>query len=247
VAVKQALAGFVVLVTLLASCSSEAEDTTILVSAAASLSTAFTEIAAAYEADNDGVTVQLNFAGSTTLQQQIIGGAPVDVFASADVRALQGVVEVSVADAVQRIFATNSLTIAVPGGNPGGISDLEDFENPDLFLGLCAIPVPCGVYAHEMFGNAGVVPSIDTEESDVTSLVLKIELGELDGGIVYLTDVDSRGNSIDRVPIPDEYNVTATYPIVLLNPDSDAAAAFVSFVLSDQGRSILAAHGFGLP
>lgn len=218
-----------------------------MVSAAASLGSAFTEIAAVYEAEHDDVTVELNFGGSTTLQEQIIGGAPVDVFASANIRAMRGAVDVSPVDSVQRIFATNTLTIAVPVGNPAEILGLADFENADLFLGLCAVPVPCGFYAHEVLDNAGIVPSIDTEESDVTSLVLKIELGELDGGIVYRTDVNSRKGSIEQVPIPSEFNVTATYPIVLLSPDSEAAAGFVDFVFSQRGQAILVAQGFDLP
>lgn len=230
-----------------AGCSTGSEESTILVSAAASLGPAFTDIATAYEADHGDVAVQLNLGGSTTLAEQINAGAPVAVFASADRDAMQRVVEVSPVDAVQRVFATNSLTIAVPVGNPGGISGLEDFENPDLFLGLCAVPVPCGVYAHEVLDNASVVPSIDTEESDVTSLALKIELGELDGGIVYATDVFSRQGSIGQVAIPDDYNVTASYLIALLETDSDMAAGFVDFVFSDVGRAILVEHGFGVP
>jgi molybdate transport system substrate-binding protein len=95
--------------------------------------------------------------------------------------------------------------------------------------------------------NASVVPSIDTEESDVTSLALKVELGELDGGIVYATDVFSRHGAIGEVAIPDEYNVTASYLIALLDPESEVAAAFVDFVFSDAGRAILVAHGFGVP
>lgn len=246
--VRKAVVATVVLATLLSGCTSSTERrTTILVSAAASLGSAFTEIAAAFEAEHADVIVDLNFGGSTTLQTQIIGGAPVDVFASADIRSMEGVVDVSVVDSVQRVFATNTLTIAVPKGNPGGLTGIEDFSRRDLFLGLCAVPVPCGIYAHEVLDNAGVVASIDTEESDVASLVFKIELGELDAGIVYKTDAETGQEGIQQISIPDEYNVTAVYPIALLSADSHDANAFVQFVLSDRGQEILVANGFGIP
>lgn len=244
---KKILVGLVVVSSLAAACSSSSKEETILVSAAASLGSAFTQIAENFEAENEHVTVELNFGGSSALLEQIVGGAPVDVFASANNASMEGVLEVSDDGVVSQIFALNSLTIAVPKGNPAGITGLEDFANPDLFLGLCAVPVPCGVYAAEIFGNAGVTPDIDTEESDVSALVLKIELSELDGGIVYRSDVASRADQIDEVPIPDVYNVVAEYPIAKLNLNSDGATKFLEYVLSDAGRQVLIAHGFLVP
>ena len=147
------------------------------------------------------------------------------------------------------IFVTNSLQIAVPDGNPGGVTGLADFANEDLVIGLCAEDVPCGEFGREALANAGVTPSIDTDEPDVRALVTKVEAGEVDAGIVYVTDVLSTEGAVEGVDIPGEENVVAEYPIVALNgaPNPDGAAAFVEFVLSDEGQSILADFGFVTP
>jgi molybdate transport system substrate-binding protein len=145
------------------------------------------------------------------------------------------------------VFATNKLQIAVPAGNPGGVTGLDDFARDELLIGLCAEEVPCGEFARLVLDKAGVSPSIDTSEPDVRALLTKIEEGELDAGITYVTDVLSSGGAVDGVDIPDGVNVVAEYQIALLAGASNpgAAEAFVAFVLTDPGRAILAEHGFG--
>jgi len=218
----------------------------VLVSAAASLTDAFAEVEAAFEAAHPGVDVVLNLGGSGSLRTQIVEGAPVDVFASADVADTETAAEAGLLSGETRIFAGNSLQVAVPKGNPGGVEGLEDFADPSLRLGLCARGVPCGDLARTVLARAGVVPSLDTEEPDVRALLTKIELGELDAGITYVTDVASAGGSVWGVEIPADLNVTAAYPIAVLAqaPNPRGAEAFVGFVLSDEGRSILARFGF---
>ncbi len=232
---------------LFAACSSDAEEETLRVSAAASLGAAFTDIAAAFGEANSNVAVELNLGGSSALREQIIGGAPVDVFASADERAMGEVADAGLLDGEAKIFAMNAMTIAVPIGNPGNVSSLEDFANPDLFIGLCAVPVPCGIYGLEVLDNAGVTPSVDSEEPDVASLANKIENGDLDAGIVYLTDFYSRRDVIDQVLIDDRHNVVALYPIAALKTESKYAKAFVDFVFSAEGQEILESYGFRTP
>ena len=140
----------------------------------------------------------------------------------------------------------NQLQIAVPPGNSAGVTGLADFANAALLIGLCAEEVPCGEFGREALANAGVTPSIDTNEPDVRSLLTKIEADELDAGIVYVTDVQSAGDAVEGIDIPAEDNVTATYPIAALTDagNREVAAAFVAFVLSDEGQEILTSYGF---
>lgn len=267
---RSLIAVFALLV-LLAACSPAADETTtttaapsttagpattsgsslegeVLVSAAASLTDAFGEIESAFEAANPGVDIVLNLGASSALREQILEGAPADVFASANTSNMDQVVEGGAASDPQ-IFATNLLQIAVPTGNPGGVTGLEDFAREELLIGLCEEEVPCGDFGREALANAGVTPSIDTNEPDVRALLTKVEAGELDAGIVYVTDVLSTGGSVEGVDIPTEDNVVASYPIAALTeaPNPDAAAAFVEFVLSDEGQTILNGFGFSSP
>jgi molybdate transport system substrate-binding protein len=221
---------------------------TLRVFAAASLTDAFTEIGEGFTGDHPGVTVEFNFAGSSALATQIQDGAPADLFASADENNMEKVVGSGDVTAEPEVFITNILEIAVPAGNPGGVASLDDFAEPDLLIGLCAEEVPCGRFGREALANAGVTPSIDTNEPDVRSLLTKIEAGELDAGIVYQTDVRSSGD-LDGIEIPSDVNVVASYPIapVAATSNPDAAEAFIGFVRSSAGQDILASYGFLQP
>ncbi len=220
----------------------------LLVSAAASLTDALAEIEAEFERANPEVDVVLNLGSSSSLREQILEGAPADVFASANTSNMDQVIEAGEAESGE-IFVTNLLQIAVPAGNPAGIAGLEDFANEDLLIGLCAEDVPCGDFGRQALENGGITPAIDTNEPDVRALLTKIEAGELDAGITYVTDVLSADGAVEGVDIPDDVNVVAEYPIAaLINaPNPDAAAAFVDFVLSDEGQAILASYGFQSP
>jgi molybdate transport system substrate-binding protein len=144
---------------------------------------------------------------------------------------------------------TNRLQIAVPAGNDAGVTGLDDFADADLLIGLCAEEVPCGEFAREALANAGVTPSIDTNEPDVRSLLTKVEVGDLDAGIVYVTDVIAAGDAVEGVDIPADVNVIATYPIAALTDagNAEVADAFVEFVLSDEGQEVLGSYGFDAP
>lgn len=221
----------------------------VLVSAAASLTDAFAEMAAAFERAHPGTDVVLNLAGSSALREQILQGAPADVFASANMSNMEQVVEAGEVAAEPDVFARNLLQIAVPAGNPAGITGLADFGRPDLLIGLCAEGVPCGDFARQVLTRAGVTPAVDTNEPDVRALLTKIEAGELDAGITYVTDVASAEGKVQGVGIPENENVVAEYPIAVLAnaPNPDGASRFIQFVLSDAGQKILAGYGFEAP
>ncbi len=242
------LAGFVVAV-LVAACGGESgseEREELLVSAAASLTDAFEEAEMAFEEANPGVDVVINLGGSSSLREQILGGAPVDVFASANVSNMERVVEAGLADGEPQVFVRNRLQIAVPAGNPAGVMELADLGRDDLLIGLCAEGVPCGDFGRQALENAGVTAAIDTNEPDVRALLNKIEVGELDAGIVYVTDVISADGGVDGIDIPDDYNVVAEYPIAAISDarNPETAARFVGFMLSEEGRQIFRRFGF---
>lgn len=224
------------------------DDRAITVFAAASLSDAFAEMADAFEEADSDVQVRLNFAGSSSLREQILQGAPADVFASANEANMDALVEDGSVTA-PRTFATNRLQIVVPAGNPGGIDDLGDLADGDLLVGLCAVEVPCGDFSRQAFALAGVTPSPDTEEPDVRALLTKVEEGELDAAVVYRTDVIAAGDRVEGIEIPSTQNVVATYPIagVVASDRGTDADRFVEFVLGPVGQSILADAGFGPP
>jgi molybdate transport system substrate-binding protein len=219
------------------------------VSAAASLTAAFGEIAAAFEKANPGEKVATNFAGSPTLVQQILEGAPVDVFASADEANMKRLTDAARVAGRPRVFARNRLAILVEKGNPKKITGLADLAKPGLVVALCGPTVPAGRYAREAFARAGVKVPETSQELDVKAVVSRVVLGEADAGVVYATDVRAAGDRAEGVDIPDATNVVALYPIAVLKdaPHGEKAEAFVALVLGAEGRSILERHGFIAP
>jgi len=233
---------------LISACSGQANERShVLVSAASSLTDAFADIEELFEATHPSTDVLLNFAGSSLLREQILGGAPIDVFASANPTVMQAIVDARLA-IEPTTFAGNRLQIGVPVGNPAGVVGIEDFSNQALFIGLCTEAVPCGSLAREVLAAAGVDASIDTSEPDVRSLLTKLEVGELDAGIVYTTDIITTSD-VAGIEIPNAVNPIARYPIAVLTdaPHSAGAEEFVAFVLSVEGQRILATHGFLSP
>jgi len=233
------------LLLLLAGCGSNSSDR-VLVSAAASLTDAFTELETGFEADNSGIDVILNFAGSSTLREQILEGAPIDVFASANIANMDQVVAAGLVEGTPMVFSSNRLQIAVPHGNPAGITGLADFANEELLIGLCAEAVPCGALGRTVLDAAEVVPAIDTNEPDVRSLLTKVEAGELDAALVYATDVASSGG-VDGVMIAQEVLVDYSIAVLTDAPNPTGANEFFEYVLSAEGQRILVDQGFVSP
>lgn len=240
----------------LAGCGSEdtAEATgavsgTVTVFAAASLTEVFTELGEQFEAANPGVDVVFSFAGSSALAEQIGQGAPADVFASAAPKNMQQVRDSGEVAADPVVFVRNRLEIAVPHGNPAGITGLADFAETDPKIALCAEQVPCGAAAAKVFQAAGITPAPDTREQDVKAVLTKVTLGEVDAALVYRTDVLAAGDKVDGIDFPESATAVNDYPIAPLSgaPNPATAAAFVEFVTSEQAESVFTAAGFDIP
>ncbi|MGN6613112.1 MAG: molybdate ABC transporter substrate-binding protein [Angustibacter sp.] len=221
---------------------------TVTVLAAASLTEAFTGLAKQFEAAHPGSKVVLSFGPSSGLAQQVLQGAPADVFASASAKNMQQVVDAGDV-ATPRTFARNVLEIAVPPANPGRVTGVADLAKQGVKVALCQPQVPCGAVAATVFANAGISVTPVTQEADVKAVLSKVSLGEVDAGLVYTTDVRAAGTSVRGITIPARLNASTTYPIAALDaaPNPAAARAFVDLVLSDSGRAALAAAGFEAP
>lgn len=236
---------------------------TLDVWAAASLNAPFTELAQTFEAAHPGVKVTLNFGGSQQLAQQINEGAPVDVFASANRKQMDVVVEGGRIAADSPVnFVTNRLVVVLPADNPAGLNSLKDLAMPGLKLVLAAAEVPVGAYSLEFLDTAAqdaafppgfkeaVLANVVSYEQNVKSVLQKVALGEADAGIVYSSDVSGADAArVSQVDIPDALNVIASYPIAPLADSAhpELAKQFIAWVLSSEGQAVLARYGFGAP
>lgn len=222
----------------------------LVVFAAASLTGAFTELGETFQAEHPEVNVEFSFAGSSTLAAQINEAAPADVFASASPATMDTVTEAGSNAADPEVFTSNTLQIAVPEGNPGGVDALADFADADLDLAVCAPEVPCGAAAEQVFRAAGVDAAPDSQESDAKAVLTKVELGEVDAGLVYTTDVAAAaGDKVEGVEFPEAQDAVNDYLIATLKESGnpDAASAWVEFMFSEEAQRVLAEAGFGRP
>ena len=223
-----------------------AEDTTLLVFAAASLQEPFEELAEQFEAQNEGVYVQLNFAGSSTLVEQIQQGAPADVFASANTSNMDKLVEADLHGAEPVDFTSNTLMIAVPAGNPAGVTDLASLTEEELNLVVCAPEVPCGAATETVEEAAGLTFSPVSEEQSVTDVLNKVTSGEADAGLVYVTDVKKAGDAVWGIDFPESDAAVNIYPITTVKGTENAELGqeFVDLVRREDGQELLAGYGF---
>ena len=229
-----------------ASSASSALTGTITVDAAASLTEAFGTIATAFEKANPGTTVKVNYGASSDLSTQIGQGAPVDVFASASTKNMTSLGAKAVSPTN---FVSNTAEIAVPPSNPGKITSVQDLARSGVKVAVCDPAVPCGVIAASVFTNAKITVKPVAREADVKHTLAIVESNEADAGIVYVTDVRSAGSKVKGIAIPDSVNASTVYPIAPLAASKNAplAKAFVAYVLSAAGKTVLTADGFKNP
>ncbi|BCB90686.1 molybdate-binding protein [Phytohabitans suffuscus] len=221
----------------------------VTVFAAASLTESFTRIGEDFEAANPGVEVTFNFAGSSQLATQINQGAPADIFAAASPATMKTVTDAGNGDGTPVVFVKNQLVIAVPKGNPNGVTGLADLTKPGVKVALCAEQVPCGAAASKALDAAGVALTPVTLEQDVKAALSKVKLGEVDAALVYRTDAKAATADVDGIEFPESAGAINDYPLVVLKdaPNKTAAQAFVTYIQSDVGRAVLTAAGFQAP
>jgi molybdate transport system substrate-binding protein len=228
--------------------SSASPKGTITVFAAASLMGTFTQLGKQFQTAHPGDTVKFSFGPSSGLATQITSGAPADVFASAAPANMDSVVKAGDASNPQN-FAKNTMEVAVPPKNPGKVTSVNDLAKKSVKVALCQPQVPCGVVAAEVFKNAGIKVTPKTLQPDVKSVLTQVELGSVDAGMVYVTDVMAAGTKVKGVVIPASDNASTLYPIATISDSKQKsiAQAFVSYVLSPAGQQVLTAAGFKQP
>jgi len=228
--------------------SSAAAPETITVFAASSLTGAFTQLGQQFQAAHKGDTVKFSFGPSSGLATQVTSGAPADVFASASPKTMQQVVSAGDASNPQD-FAKNFAEVAVPANNPAHVSSVNDLAKKSVKVALCQPQVPCGEVAAEVFKNAGITVKPVTLQPDVKSVLTQVETGNVDAGMVYVTDVMAAGSKVTGLTIPASDNVSTLYPIATISSSKEKsiAQAFVAYVLSPAGQQVLTAAGFQKP
>ncbi len=216
---------------------------------AASLLPVTEVIATSFERQHPAVEVQISGAGSSALREQVLAGAPADVFIPADpshVRTIRNGVGI---DGQPVVVARNSLVLAVPVGNNAGVDSLADLSRPDLLIGLCASEVPCGAHARAGLSGMQIEPAPDTEEPNVRALATKLGAGELDAAVVYASDVIAEPDRITSLGWPRGQQPEVTYEAAVLAdaPNGVAAVAFVAYLQTDPALGAFADFGFATP
>ncbi len=228
----------------LAGCSDD--ETTLRVLAASSLVDVFTALAKDFEAEHDGVQVDVVTGSSTDLAEQAADGAPGDVLATADETSMLIARDAGAANPTTA-FAGNVLVLVTPAGNPAGVASLDDLA--DTTWVRCADEVPCGRAAVDLLGSVGLDVEPDSLEEDARSTLDKVVAGEADAALVYRTDALAVGDDVRIIPVPAADSVPSSYYIATLeqSSESDLAGAFVELVAGDAGRQVLREAGFTTP
>ena len=232
----------------------------LTVFAAASLTDAFTEIGQSYHAQHPDVNVSFNFDGSQILRTQIEQGAYADVFAAANMRYMNALKDEGLMiNSSVTIFAKNKLVVIVPKANPVRISNMSDLARPETKLVIGTKDSPCGEYTLQMLGKMAndttygqeyknrVFSNVVSQEPNVMDIVTKVVLGEADAGIVTISDVPSQyKDKVEKVAVPDTFNIVAQYPIGVVSGSKSAQQAqnFVDLVNSREGQAVLQKYGF---
>jgi molybdate transport system substrate-binding protein len=226
-----------------------AEDQKIMVFAAASLKTTFTDIGEQFKTENPGTSVEFSFAGSSDLVTQLTQGAQADVFASADTKNMDKAAQAGLLAGDPVNFASNTLAIAVAPGNPKKIASFKDLTQQGLNVVVCAPQVPCGSATQKVEQATGVTLNPVSEESSVSDVLNKVATGQADAGLVYVTDAKGAGDKVAAVSFPEAADAVNTYPIATLkeSKNPELARKFVDLVTGESGQKVLDAAGFAKP
>ncbi len=223
------------------------QDRTLTVLAAASLTETFTELGDLYENEHPGVDVRLAFDSSATLANQVIEGAPADVLATADARTMRDVTDAGATAGEPQLFATNTMVLVVPSGNPAGITTFADLEGSTYVT--CAASAPCGALARSLLDVNHIATEPKSLEVDVKAVLNKVALDEADAGLVYATDATAAGDRVEVLEIPNSSEAVNSYLVTAMDQSRQRQLArdWVELTLSDAGQAVLGKAGFGSP
>ena len=221
---------------------SAGEASTLRVLAAASLTEPFTALEQTYEKEHPGIDVVLSFDSSAILVEQLSQGLAADVLATADQRSMDEAVAADVIANTPEPFATNTLVIATPAGNPGRIKDLDDLAGATF--AVCVPAAPCGDATQRLFELDRFAGKPATEEENVKGVLTKVTSGEVDAGLVYASDAKAAGAKVDVVRAENASEVVTVDSIAAVE-GGEAAQDWIDLVTGTAGQEVLASHGFG--
>ncbi|MDQ3592913.1 MAG: molybdate ABC transporter substrate-binding protein [Actinomycetota bacterium] len=226
--------------------SSSSDSLELTVLAASSLTEAFGELAKTYQSDHSDVQVELTFDSSSTLAEQVVAGAPADVLATADEATMQGVVDEGLTAAAPEVFARNRLTLVTPADNPADVASIDDIERGDVTYAVCVRDAPCGAASRTLLDLVGVRAEPVTEEDNVRDVLTKVTTGEVDAGLVYVSDAQAAGSDVTVIDVPESDQALNADVIAALTDaaEPDAAASWLELVLSKEGQQVLGSYGF---
>jgi molybdate transport system substrate-binding protein len=218
----------------------------VTVLAAASLTESFEELGEQVAADNPDLKVVFSFGPSSGLVEQVLAGAPADVLATADARTMEAAVAGGAVEGEPEVFARNTLTLAVPAGNPGKVTGLADLARPELRVAICEPQVPCGTAAKKLLAAAGVTAEPDTLTTDVKEATSLVSLGEADAALIYRTEAAAEGDAVEAIDVPEAAELVNEYPVAVVAdaPNPAGAQLVVAAITGEPGRIILADAGF---
>lgn len=234
---------------LAAGCSDDAAtggSDTLTILAASSLTDVFDDLAEGYEDEHAGVEVRLTYDSSSTLAEQVVQGAPADVLATADEATMQGVVDEGLTATDPVVFARNMLTLVTPADNPAGIESVEDLNDKDVEYAVCVPDAPCGIASAKVLNMANVTSDPVTEEANVRDTLTKVTAGEVDAGMIYVSDAQAAGDDVQTIEVPEASQAINADVIAPLDDAADAQLSqdWVDLVTSEQGQRALEGYGF---
>ena len=219
---------------------------TLTILAASSLTDVFDDLADVYEEEHEGVEVRLTYDSSSTLAEQVIQGAPADILATADETTMQGVVDEGLTASDPVVLARNMLILVTPPDNPAGITTIEDLNNADVDYAVCVPDAPCGIASEKVLSLAGVTTEPVTEEANVRDTLTKVTAGEVDAGLVYVSDAQAAGADVQSFEVPEAsqaINADVIAPLIDA-ADAELAQDWIDLVTSDEGQRALQEYGF---
>lgn len=231
-----------------------AQTSTLLVAAAASLQKVLQEITPLYTQATPNQTVNYNFAASGALQQQIEQGAPADVFISAAVKQMRALQEKELLESeTQKNLLTNRLVLIIPRQTSVSLTDFQQLVQPEVKRISVGEPrsVPAGQYATEVLKNLGILEQVQSKfvlGSNVKSVLTAVETGDVDAGIVYVTDAKGSDKVIVAATADEKLHAPIYYPIAILKSSKslDASKQYVEFLQSDAAKAVFEKYGFGM-